>query len=153
MTCWSKQNMGGMGNASYQPSQHKIDNLKKTMINKVIEIVGIAEVNRSWSRISIKDIIYNRTDGWFKTSSISAVYNRVANSDRPFQSGDTAIMAVDEVSCRVIKTGQEFRNMGCWSWMLLQVKKNVRTRIITAYWPTVSASAGGAYIQQLEQIQ
>ena len=30
------QNMGGMGNALDQPSQHKIDTLKKTMINEGI---------------------------------------------------------------------------------------------------------------------
>ena len=44
------QNMGGMGNASDQPSQHKLDNLKKIMINKGIAIVGLAEVNSNWSK-------------------------------------------------------------------------------------------------------
>ena len=34
--------------------------------------------------------------------------------------------------------------------MLLHGNNNVITRIITAYFPTVSASAGGAYSQQLE---
>ena len=59
-------------------------------------------------------------------------------------------MAVDEVSCRVIATGQEIRNLGRWLWMMLQGKKNARTRIITTYCPTVSAGAGGAYSKQLE---
>ena len=59
---------------------------------------------------------------------------------------------VDEVSCRVIATGKECRNLGHWSWMLLQGKNNVRTIIITAYYPTVSASAGVAYSQHLEAL-
>ena len=59
-------------------------------------------------------------------------------------------MEVDEVSCRVIASGQEFRNLGHWAWMLLQGKNNVRTRVITAYCPTVSASVGGSYRQKLE---
>ena len=37
------QNMGGIGNALDQPSQHKLDNLK-IIINEVISIVGVAEV-------------------------------------------------------------------------------------------------------------
>ena len=42
--------------------------------------------------------------------------------------------------------------MGRWSWILIQVKNNVRTRIITTYCPLLSASAGGAYSQQLEAL-
>ena len=100
------QNMGGMGNASYQPFQHKLDTLKKNMINEGIAIVGIAEVNSNWIKIPVKDDIYNRADGWFKTRSISRGFNRVTASYGPFQSGVTAIMAVNEVSRRVIETGQ-----------------------------------------------
>ena len=113
------QNMGGMGNASYQPFQHKLDTLKKNMINEGIAIVGIAEVNSNWIKIPVKDDIYNRADGWFKTIKISIGYNLFTTYDRPFQSEGTDIMAVDEVSFRVIATGQEFRNLGCWLWMLL----------------------------------
>ena len=49
--------MGGMGNTSYQPSQHKLDNLKITMINEGIATIGLAKVNSNWSKIPIK-IIY-----------------------------------------------------------------------------------------------
>ena len=59
-------------------------------------------------------------------------------------------MIVYEVSCSVIAAGQEFRNLGRWSWMMMQGKNNVRTRITTAYCPTVTVSSGGAYNQQLE---
>ena len=99
------QNMGVMVNASDQPSQHKLYSFKNTMINKGIEIVEIDEVNSNRSKIPIKEIIYNRTDRWFKTRRISTGYNQVTISDRPFQSGGTAIMAVDEVSCILITTG------------------------------------------------
>ena len=34
----------------------------------------------------------------------------------------------------------------------MQVNNSVRTRIITVYCPTVSASSGGAYSQQLEAL-
>ena len=146
------QNMRVMVNESDQSSQHKLDTLKKTMINEGISIIGLAEVNSNWSKIPIRENIYNRTEGWFKTRSISTIYNRVAISGGTFQSGGTAIMAVDGVSCRSIGTGQEFRNLGCWPWMLLQGNKNMRTRIITAYCPTASASSGGAYSQQIEAL-
>ena len=61
-------------------------------------------------------------------------------------------MEVDEVSCIVIATGNEFCNLGFLSCMLRQGKRNVITRIITAYFPTVSVSTGGSYIQQLEAL-
>ena len=59
-------------------------------------------------------------------------------------------MGADEVSFRVVATGQEFRNLGYWSCVLLQGKNNVRTRIIKSYRPTVSATTGEAYSEELE---
>ena len=61
-------------------------------------------------------------------------------------------MAVYEVSYKVITTSQEFRNLGRLSCMLLQVKKNARTIIITKHCPKVSASGEGAYSQKLEYV-
>ena len=58
------QNMGVMGNASYQSIQHK------TIINEIISNIGLAEVNSNWIKIPIRENICNRTDGWFKTRSI-----------------------------------------------------------------------------------
>ena len=63
--------------------------------------------------------MYNRTDGWFKTRRITTGYNQATTSGGPFQSGVIAIMEVYEVSRRAIVIDQEFRNLGCWSWMLL----------------------------------
>ena len=56
------QNMGGMGNASDKSSHQNIDTLRKTMINEGIAIIGIVEVNSNWSKITIIESIYNRTD-------------------------------------------------------------------------------------------
>ena len=53
------QNMGGIGNASYQTIQHKLDPLKKIMINEGISIVGLTKVYSNWSNIPIKEKIYN----------------------------------------------------------------------------------------------
>ena len=87
-----------------------------------------------------------------KKRRISTEYNQGTTSDGPFQSVGTSIMAVDEVSCREVAIWQELRNLGCWSWMLLQGNINVRTIIITKYRPKLSASAGGAYIQKLQTL-
>ena len=67
------------------------------MINEGISIIGLTEVNINWSKIPIKENIYNRMDGYLKTRRISTGYNRVTTSDGPFKSGVTAIIAVDEV--------------------------------------------------------
>ena len=89
------QNMGVMGNASDKSSQHKLDTLKKTMKNEGMSIIGPSEVNIASSKIPIKENIYNRTYGWFKTSSIITVYNQFAISGGTFQNRGTAIMAID----------------------------------------------------------
>ena len=104
--------MGGIGSASYQQIQHKSDTFKNIMINEGISIVCLAEVNINWSKIPIKENVYNRKDGWFETIRISTGYNQVTASDGLFQIGVTAIVAVDEVSCRVIAIGQELRTLG-----------------------------------------
>ena len=91
-------------------------------------------------------------DGWLKTRRNRTGYKRVTTSDGTFLSGGTEIMSVDEVSFIVIVIGQESWNLGSWSWMLLRGKKNVITRIITTYFPTVGAITGGAYSRKLESL-
>ena len=44
------------------------------MINKGIAIIGLAEIDSNWSKIPIKENIYNMTDGWLKTRRISTGY-------------------------------------------------------------------------------
>ena len=68
----------------------------------------------------IIDHVYNGTDRCLKTKTIITGYKKVNIYGGPFQSGSTATMVVDKVSCRVIGTGQWFRNLGRWSWMLIQ---------------------------------
>ena len=75
------QNMGRVVNTSDQPSQHKLDTFKKTMINEIIAIIGLMEVNSKRRKITMKENIYNRTDGWLKTRSIRTGYNRVTISE------------------------------------------------------------------------
>ena len=81
-----------------------------------------------------------RTDG-LKQGGLAQGITKLPFPNGQFQSGGTAIMAVYEVSCILIARGKEFSNLVRWSW-----------RIITAYCPILSASAGGAYIQQLEAL-
>ena len=71
--------------------------LKNNIINEGISIIGLAEVNINWGKIPIRENIYNRTDGWFKTRSISTGYNKVTISGGPFQSRGTDIMMLDKV--------------------------------------------------------
>ena len=120
------------------------------MIDEGIAIIGLSEVSSNWIKIPIEENIYNRTGEWLKKIRISTSYNRVSNYDGPFQTAGTAIMVVHEVSGRVVARGQEFRILGRCSLILMQLNINVRTIIITIYWPTVRDSSGGSYIQQLK---
>ena len=100
----------------------------------------------------LKKNIYNKTGIWFKIRRISTGYNWVTTYDGSFKSRGTAIIVISEVLYRAITIGQEFRNLGRLSWIILQIKNNVRTIIITTYCPTVSNIAGGAYLHQWEAL-
>ena len=141
-----------MCNTSDQSIQHIIDTFKNDIINERIAIIGLSEIKSTWSKIPIRENIYNRTDRWLKTRRFITGYNKVTISGGSFQSRSTYIIVADELSCREIATGQELINLGRWSWVFLRGKNNMRTRIITAYLPTASASEGVAYSQQLESL-
>ena len=49
--------MGGIGNASDQPIQHKLDTSEEIMINETISLVRLAEVNSNCNKITIKENI------------------------------------------------------------------------------------------------
>ena len=51
-----------MSNASYQSSQHKLYTFKNAIINEGIVIIRLAKVNINWSKITIKENIYNSRD-------------------------------------------------------------------------------------------
>ena len=61
-------------------------------------------------------------------------------------------MAVDEVSCRELVIGQEFRNLGRCSRILMRAKNNFRIILVTAYSPTIRNSTGGTYSQQVQSL-
>ena len=54
------QNIGGLGNASDQPSQYKLDAFKEVIINEIIATIVYA-----------KEHIYNRTVGWLKKGGLA----------------------------------------------------------------------------------
>ena len=57
--------MGGLVNESTEPSRHKLDTLKKILHNGKVPISGLAEVSRYWRKVTLKDNIYPRADGWY----------------------------------------------------------------------------------------
>ena len=65
------------------------------MINEGIAIIGLAEVNSNWIKNLIRENIYNRVDGCFKTRRIGTGYRKFTISGRPFQSRGTDIVVVD----------------------------------------------------------
>ena len=112
-------------------------------------MIGLEKLNSNWNKNLIKDNIYNKMDKELKTRRIITGYNQITISGKQFQIGVTSIMAVEKVSCKAIKTGQELRNLGRCSWMLLPVKNIMIIRIITTYCSTASANTGGAYSKKL----
>ena len=75
--------MGGIGNTSDQPIQHKLYTFKNKMINEGISIIGISEVNSNWSKIPIKRIyIIGYMDGFKKVRLLQDIIELLLSTER-----------------------------------------------------------------------
>jgi hypothetical protein len=145
------QNVGGIGFMSGDINQEsvKIEKLKRLIIDKSIDIVGLAEVNKDWRCVDTEHTVWKATERWREHRRVQVGHNTSRPAQRERQIGGTLMMAFDEVCFRVSKRGVDRRGLGRYSWMEFNGIGGVKTTCITAYCPVISASPGGAFSQHL----
>ena len=146
------QNVGGIGFCSATRSQEslKLEKLKELVIDKEVDIVGLAEVNTDWRLVENNNSVWAATAAWKESRRIQLGFNTTAPPVEKYQVGGTLNMTFDEVAFRVRKRGEDERGLGRWSWQELQGINDLKTTIVTAYCPVKSSNPGGCYAQHLQ---
>jgi len=151
MVCILFHTVGGIGFMSGDVTQEsvKIENLKRLIIGKSINIVGLAEVNKDWRCVDMEHTVWKATENWREHRRVQVGHNTSLPAQRERQIGDKLMMAFDEVCFRVSKRGIDHRGLGRYSWMEFSGIGGVTTTCVTAYCPVISTSPGGAFSQHL----
>ena len=137
----------------------KTKNRKTSMITDLvntynIDMVGIVECGINW--------------GYYKASqSLAALFkldrevrsvqasNVTEATNRCSQHGGSGMMVVGETIQHAKRSGKDPRDLGRWTWYLLEGEPNHRTRVITGYQPVKAKPKGleTVYQQHLHYIQ
>lgn len=93
------KNVGGLGFVSGDVAKEsiKVEKLKKSIINKSIDIVGLAEVNKDWWCVTTENAVWAATESWRKHRRVQVVNNTMFPSQQERHIGGTLMMAFDEV--------------------------------------------------------
>lgn len=117
-----------------------------------IDIFGMSEINIAWHNTPARSSLKERFRTCFESSHYSCSHNQDALFKEPFQVGGTLTLTTG-ISCnRIITSGQDSRQLGRWSWVLIRGTEGITVRIITVYRPVKTAGPTSAYHQQKKQL-
>ena len=138
-------------NVNRLPISGKSDKSKKlvSMIaHKQIDVALLTEIGLSWTHLDNTDRWYERVREAFQ-STRSEVANNETEPDLTdkAQFGGVLVMAVDDVSHRVISQGKDPTGLGRWSWIRMEGKQKHFLRIVSAYRPVDSLGTGAVHSQ------
>jgi hypothetical protein len=144
-------NVNGIGFISSDKSKAtiKLEKLKKLLLQNNFSYAGITEVNKDWRKIPHNHSIWGATTNWAEHRRIQVSQNVHSIAEKEHLVGGTATIAFGDMVFRIYKQGQDFRNLGRWSFMTIQGKNNLLTTIITCYCPVLGTGALSAYSQHL----
>ena len=103
--------------------------MKNWLIHHKVDITGWQETGIAFHTLNLQ----NRLPEWAK-QIISYVNNKSEKAKR-FQYEGTAIMAFDEATHRVKKTGGDTTGFGQWSWMKFFGRQHHCTCVVFAFMP------------------
>ena len=122
--------------------------LIQTIAHKQIDVAMLTEIGLYWPLVPTKDKWYERTRLSFQSSrSILACNSTEPDRTRINQYGGVAVIAVDDVSHRVVGQGQDSTGLGRWAWMLFEGKQGHKLRVISVYRPVESIGPSTVFTQ------
>jgi hypothetical protein len=119
----------------------KSKNMLEFMYKNEFDLWLMSEVGLNWHKVDPQDLWFERIREKFgdqSTRSYMAFNSNEQEIAEPLQYGGTGIFANTEVAHRVISSGQDPEKLGRWTWMLLQGKRGIRIRVVSAYRPSNS---------------
>ena len=130
-------------------SDHPKNTIIRESINRLgASVMGLAETNIHWKKLNCNDRWEERSRGWWENGNkYITSYNTLENPQHSHQPGGTMNIIRGDPVFRVIKQGNDDSKMGRWCWTLLSGKREVKTRIITAYRPCISRGLKSTYRQ------
>ena len=118
-------------------------------INKTgASIIGFAETNVDWNRLTGKNRWEERSFGWWEDLRNTHCNNILEQPKKYYQPGGCMMMTRGKCKYRILDSGYDTSKMGRWTWQLLSGKSGISTRIITAYRPCKSTGLTTTYMQQ-----
>ena len=118
-----------------QKGNHKEYKLKELMVEQSVDVLCLQEVNINWRRCTYYDSFYERIRcKGLDHLKHSKAYNKHENY-KHFQRGGVTCASVGTFSQFVKDTGADETGLGRWTWILVQGRREVKTRIISAYQP------------------
>ena len=76
---------------------YKMDKLKKFIVEKQVDIVGLTEVNKDWRCVPTENTVWVATELRKETRKIQVSNNTTGQLNREHQIGGTITMVFDEV--------------------------------------------------------
>lgn len=123
--------------------------LFSTFLQKLkFDVFGAQEINLHFPRLPASEQWKRRFLSW--PGFTFAATNTHSSSRSKTLFGGTATFLSPHATAQMDSYGEDPRGLGRWTWVLINGRHGLRTRIITAYRPTTdhSNSAGTVYSQQ-----
>ena len=140
-------NVNGIGSFA---KHEKSEGIRRHMVEKEVDIMGLAETNVNWKKVRNKDTLWDRTKEWVPDRRIGVSYNLHQRVQSKAQPGGTATIAVNDMAQRYKGSGYDESGVGRWSWIVVSGKQNCVTRFVTVYAPQKSGTGlNTVYEQQL----
>jgi len=141
------QNTGGI---DHKPgSLIKLAALYDFMQDAQVDIATLTECNTAWDKIDYSLHPTQQTKFWWENAHWSISNNRQDPDSAPYQPGGASIVAVNQVSHRAQRPGDDTAGLGRWCWARLRGKNNNFLRVVSAYRPCPSNGPLSTYQQQM----
>ena len=128
----------------------KLDAVANLIRNTQFDNIGLAELNRNWSKIPIYHRPSETLKKWLGPETTTQIaHNQHVKFTSKHVYGGTATITLGRETSRLLASGSDPTGLGRWSWQLLRGKNGRKIRIYSAYCPVLNTGSESVYTQHL----